>query len=135
MPAGYEIVDFAQLPPVPCPCGQARRAFADVADYPGTIHLTDIHEDAHLHFHRRLTEVYVVLECEPGAGMQLDNQRIPVHPGTCILIRPGTKHRAVGRMRVLIVVWPKFDPEDEWIVDQHQPEATFTPDISGARIT
>ena len=46
--------------------------------------------------------------------MQLDDQRIDVHPGMSVLIRPGTRHRAVGRMKVLIVVLPKFDPDDEW---------------------
>jgi hypothetical protein len=24
------------------------------------------------------------------------------------------RHRAIGRMRVLIVVLPKFNPDDEW---------------------
>jgi hypothetical protein len=32
----------------------------------------------------------------------------------CVLIRPGVRHRAIGRMQVLIVVYPKFDPHDEW---------------------
>ena len=94
--------------------GAARRAFADVPDFPGTIHVTEIALDNQLHYHKRLTETYFFLECEPGAQMQLDEERIDVHPGMCILIRPGTRHRAVGRMRVLIVVYPKFDPADEW---------------------
>jgi mannose-6-phosphate isomerase-like protein (cupin superfamily) len=111
---GYELVDFAAVPGVPCPCGTARRAFADVPDFPGTIHVTEIALDNQLHYHKRLTETYFFLECEPGAQMQLDDERIDVHPGMCILIRPGTRHRAVGRMRVLIVVYPKFDPADEW---------------------
>ena len=38
----YELVDFASLPGVPCPCGTARRGLADVEDYPGTIHVTEI---------------------------------------------------------------------------------------------
>jgi len=46
--------------------------------------------------------------------MQLDEERIDVYPGLCVLIRPGTRHRAIGKMKVLIVVFPKFDPEDEW---------------------
>jgi hypothetical protein len=29
------------------------------------------------------------------------------------VIRPGTP-RAIGKMKVLIVVFPKFDPADEW---------------------
>jgi mannose-6-phosphate isomerase-like protein (cupin superfamily) len=112
--AGYEIVDFAGIPGVPCPCGTARRAFAEVADYPGTIHVTEIAEDSQLHYHRRLTETYYFLECGPDAAMQLDERKIPVHPGMCVMIRPGTRHRAIGKMKVLIVVFPKFDPEDEW---------------------
>lgn len=108
------IADFAKLPGVECPCGVARRAFADEEDFPATIHVTEISADAKLHYHRRLTETYYFLECEPDARMQLDDQFIPVHAGMSILIRPGTRHRAVGRMKVLIVVWPKFDPADEW---------------------
>ncbi len=111
---GYEVVDFAALPPVACPCGTARRGLGDVADFPATIHVTEISADARLHYHRQLTETYYFLECGPDAKMQLDDQLLDVHPGMCIMIRPGTRHRAVGRMKVLIVVLPKFDPEDEW---------------------
>jgi mannose-6-phosphate isomerase-like protein (cupin superfamily) len=112
--SGYEIVDFQQLPSTTCPCGEARRAFADVEDFPGTVHITDISIDAKRHYHRRLTEIYYVLECGDEAAIELDEQVVSVHPGMCILIRPGTRHRAIGRMKVLIVVHPKFDPQDEW---------------------
>ena len=111
---GYEIVDFSRVAPVDCPCGVSRRAFADAADFPGTVHVTDIREDAQLHYHRRLTEVYYFLQCDSGAHMQLNDEKLPVHPGMCVLIRPGTRHRAIGRMQVLILVLPKFDPTDEW---------------------
>ena len=111
---GYELVDFTALPQVPCPCGLAKRAFTEVADFPGTIHVTEISADARLHYHQRLTETYYFLECGPDAKMQLDDQLIDVRPGVCLMIRPGTRHRAVGKMKVLIVVYPKFDPEDEW---------------------
>jgi mannose-6-phosphate isomerase-like protein (cupin superfamily) len=111
---GYELADFSQIVGVRCPCGTARRAFADVDDFPGTVHVTEISADAKLHYHKTLTETYFFLECDPDAKMQLDEELIPVRPGTCIMIRPGTRHRAVGRMKVLIVVLPKFDPADEW---------------------
>lgn len=110
----YEIVDFAEVPGTPCPCGTARRAFTEVTDFPGTIHVTEIASDSRRHYHRTLTETYFFLECEPGAKMQLDDEVFDVHPGLCVLIRPGTRHRAIGRMKVLIVVLPKFDPADEW---------------------
>lgn len=114
MAKAYEIVDFAALEGVACPCGVARRAFQDEPDFPGTVHVTEISVDARLHYHRRLTETYFFLECESDAQMQLDDQIVPVHPGMCILIRPGVRHRALGRMRVMIIVIPKFDPSDEW---------------------
>ena len=110
----YHVADFSQMDGVPCPCGTARRAFADVEEFPGTIHVTEISADAQTHYHKRLTETYYFLECGPDARMQLDQETIPVRPGLCIMIPPGTRHRAVGKMKVLIVVYPKFDPEDEW---------------------
>ena len=110
----YHVVDFAQISGVSCPCGTARRAFAEVAEFPGTIHVTEIAVDARLHYHRRLTETYYVIDCGDEAQMQLDDDLIPLQPGVCVMIPPGVRHRAVGRMRVLIVVLPKFDPEDEW---------------------
>ena len=111
---GFEVVDFNEIEGVPCPCGSARRAFADVDDLPATVHVTEISSDAKLHYHKQLTETYYFLECGPGARMQLDDQLIDVRPGMSIMIRPGTRHRAIGEMKVLIVVFPKFDPADEW---------------------
>jgi mannose-6-phosphate isomerase-like protein (cupin superfamily) len=110
----YELVDFASIAPVACPCGQARRGLAEVQDFPGTIHVTEISVNATLHYHKRLTETYYFLECGAGAQMQLNDEILDVRPGTCIMIRPGTRHRALGNMKVLIVVYPKFDPADEW---------------------
>ena len=46
--------------------------------------------------------------------MELDDATIAVKPGMSIVIPPGIRHRAVGKMRVLIVVFPAFDPLDEW---------------------
>lgn len=117
MATPYEIVDFNDLPPIPCPCGTARRAFADREDYPATIHRTEITADAERHFHKRLTEVYYILDCEADAAMELNEDVIPVKPGMCILIPPGVRHRGVGRMSILNIVLPKFDPADEFPAD------------------
>ena len=111
------IVDFAELPGVPCPCGTSRRAFADVPDYPATVHVTDIADDARVHYHREHTEAYYILECEPDAAIYLDGEVHPVQVGTCILIPPGVRHRAIGRMRIINIVTPKFDPADEHFDD------------------
>lgn len=107
------LVDLTDLPPVDCPCGQARRAFADHPVFPGTLHLTEISVDAHAHHHRDHTEVYVIVQCDDGAAIELDGVRHPVRPLTAVLIPPGVQHRAVGKMRVLIVCTPEFDPADE----------------------
>ena len=45
--------------------------------------------------------------------MQLNDDLVAVKPGMCILIPPGVRHRAVGKMKVLIFVMPKFDSSDE----------------------
>lgn len=113
----YRIVHFDEIEGVACPCGTARRAFADVDESPGTVHRTEITGDAKLHYHRRLTETYYILDCEADAMMELDGRRVPICRGACILIPPGVHHRAVGRMTVLIMVVPKFDPEDEVLIE------------------
>lgn len=109
----FQIVDFASLPGVPCPCGTAKRAFAEVEDYPATIHVTEIADDARVHYHKEHTETYYILECDADAQIQLDDERVPIKPGMCILIPPGVRHRAIGKMKIINIVFPKFDPEDE----------------------
>lgn len=116
-PPRYRIADFAQIPGVACPCGTARRAFTDVPEFPATVHVTEISVDARLHYHQNLTETYFILECDREARMQLDDDIVPLRPGMCVLIPPGVRHRAIGAMRVLILVLPKFDPHDEVVVD------------------
>jgi len=49
--------------------------------------------------------------------MELDDQLLPVRPGMCIVIPPGVTHRAIGQMEILNIVLPKFDPQDEFLVD------------------
>ncbi|MBC8443282.1 cupin domain-containing protein [PVC group bacterium] len=114
----YQIVEFDQIPEVSCPCGSSRRAFADAAELPATVHRTEITEEAKPHYHRRMTETYYILECGPDASIQLDGDVIPIKQGTCVLIPPGVVHRAVGRMTILNIVFPKFDPTDEVVVDE-----------------
>src|SRR5262245_11139212 len=74
----YHVVELPEIPGVACPCGTARRAFADVADFPATVHLTDISETARLHYHKRLTETYYIVSAEAGAYLELDGEHVPV---------------------------------------------------------
>ena len=110
----WKFADFADIAGVPCPCGTARRAFADVAEFPGTVHITEISADARRHYHKKLTETYFILECDQDAQMELDGELIPIRERQCIVIPPGVRHRASGIMTVLIIVLPDFDPADEW---------------------
>jgi len=110
--ANYIVAQLDEIEPVQCPCGLSRRAFISPDNPVTTLHIVDIAEDAQVHYHKKLTEVYLVLE---GAGfIELDGQRVPVKPLTAIFIKPGCRHRAVGKMRTVTVCIPAFDPEDEW---------------------
>lgn len=111
---GYEVFDFRQVAPVACSCGSAQRALLEVSDAPLSVHVTHITSDARAHYHRTLTETYYILECGADAGLYIDKQWLPVHAGMCVMIRPGTRHRAVGPMKILNIVVPKFDGNDEW---------------------
>ena len=108
----YSIENFEDIEPTECPCGTTRRAFVDTDDAVATIHMVDISKDSRTHYHKKLTEIYMVLE---GDGhMELDGEMIPVKPMTVIYIKPGCRHRAVGNMRIVNIPVPAFDPEDEW---------------------
>jgi mannose-6-phosphate isomerase-like protein (cupin superfamily) len=112
MPTRYHIAQLGDLPAVECPCGQTRRAFVDDPDGVASLHVVEISADARAHYHRRMTEIYYILE---GTGeIELDGERHPVRPGDAILIKPGCRHRAIGRLKVLNVPVPAFDPADEW---------------------
>jgi len=110
--ANYMIADMNAIEPVACPCGWARRAFGADPNSAATLHVTDVSADARPHYHKTLTEIYVILEGE--GHIELDGDRVAVKPLTAVYIKPGCRHRAVGPMRVLIAVIPPFDQEDEW---------------------
>ena len=91
----------------------ARGRPAGVPDAPANVHVVDIKQDSETHYHKRFTEIYIVLE---GAGwFELDGERVPARPLSAVLIQPGCRHRAVGPMRILNIPMPRFDPEDEWM--------------------
>ena len=111
--ASYMIADLENIEPVPCPCGQARRAFAEPDNDVATLHVVDIKTDSEVHYHKKMTEIYLVLERE--GFMELDGEKIPVKPMTSVFIKPGCRHRAVGNLRIVNIPIPAFDPGDEWM--------------------
>lgn len=111
--ANYMIARLDQLEPVDCPCGAARRAFAAADNPTATMHLVDISADSRAHYHKKMTEIYLVLS---GSGrIELDGEALPLEPMAAVLIKPGCRHRAVGNLRIVNVAVPAFDAADEWV--------------------
>jgi mannose-6-phosphate isomerase-like protein (cupin superfamily) len=108
----YVVQQLESLDPIKCPCGFTRRAFIDDPDQIASLHLLEIHEDAQVHYHKKISEIYFILEGE--GHMELDGEIVPLQPMTGILIKPGCRHRAVGDLKIAIIAMPTFDPEDEW---------------------
>jgi mannose-6-phosphate isomerase-like protein (cupin superfamily) len=111
MPKRYAVSQLDALPAQPCPCGTARRAFGDQPEGTATVHLVDIGDEPVAHYHAEHTEFYIVLEGE--GHLELDGEAVPVRPLTTVMIKPGCRHRAVGKLRIINVPVPGFDPGDE----------------------
>ncbi len=108
----YMIANFEDIDPVRCPCGWAKRAFAEPGNSLATMHVVEIEKDSRTHYHKKMTEIYFVLEGE--GHIELDGESFPIKPQSAIFIKPGCRHRAVGKLKILNVPIPAFDPDDEW---------------------
>lgn len=78
-------------------------------------HAVDI-DGARLHYHKRSTELYYVLE--GGGTVVLDGVEQPVSKGSLVHIPPGVVHGARGKMRVLVVGIPDIAEDDYFEVEQ-----------------
>lgn len=106
----YQHVDLPDLAPVECCCGTTRRAFVHHPDAPASVHLLDVAEEPVAHYHAKTTEIYLVIE---GEGfLELDGEMVPVKPLSAVMILPGCRHRAVGRMKIVNIPVPKHDDAD-----------------------
>ena len=108
----YMIEQLDEIEPLECPCGQTRRAFVSDENETATLHVVEISSDSRAHYHKSMTEMYLVMEGE--GHVELDGEQVPVRPFTAVLIKPGCRHRAVGRLKVVVCAIPAFDPGDEW---------------------
>ncbi len=115
MPNGYFVRQLEDVEPVPCPCGSSTRPIT-LADTPLlNFHVTHI-MDSRKHYHKDATEVYFILE---GSGfMELNDDTIPIRPGTVIYIEPFTAHRGYGDFRSVIVGVPAARHDDEFFVEE-----------------
>ena len=78
-------------------------------------HAVDI-DGARLHYHKRSTELYYVLD---GSGsVMLNGVEHPVRKGSLVHIPPLVVHGARGRMRVLVVGIPDI-AEDDYFDAEH----------------
>ena len=59
----FMIAQLDEIKPVPCPCGQARRAFGEEGNTLATMHLTDIFADAQYRARNDMLQV-----ADPRAG-------------------------------------------------------------------
>jgi mannose-6-phosphate isomerase-like protein (cupin superfamily) len=108
----YMFAQLDEICPKQCPCGDSRRAFVSAENPVATIHMVNIKKDSQVHYHKKLTEIYLILE---GTGhMELDGDKIAVKPMSTILIKPGCRHRAAGQIKIINIPVPAFDPTDEW---------------------
>lgn len=108
------VTHFDDIPATDCPCGSTKRAFNIPQNKTATIHYVDISENAKTHYHKKLTEIYLILETDGEAFMELDSEKVPVRPMSTILIPPFVRHRAIGKMKIVNIPIPAFDPHDEW---------------------
>lgn len=108
----FLIEQLDELDSKACPCGFAKRAFSDEPGAVASLHMVEINQDSRVHYHKRMTEIYLVIE---GEGfLELDGELVPVRPFTTVYIKPGCRHRAVGQLRIINIPVPAFDPQDEW---------------------
>ena len=115
------VADMENIAPTPCPCGQARRAFIEPGNDTASFHIVDISANSRPHYHKKMTEIYHVLN---GEGiLELDDEQINLKPGITVMIKPGCIHRAVGKLKLINVPIPTFDPTDEWFPEEETENA------------
>lgn len=96
--------EVADIKPWTETCGQIRPLIEEKDGAAAEVHHLEI-TDARLHYHERTDEVYHVLE---GTGrMRLDDQEIELHKDVTVYVPRGVRHRAWGRLKVLVVCIPR----------------------------
>ena len=96
--------DPAEIEPWTETCGQIRCLIEEKDGAAGEVHHVQI-QDAKLHYHERTDEFYYIIKGE--GKMQLDDTTIDLSEGTTVYVPRGTKHRAWGNLKVLVVCIPR----------------------------
>lgn len=112
----YIIRHVNDVQTVKCPCGDSSRVITGSDNEVASIHVVNISKDSKVHYHKKLTEFYYVLD---GSGqIELDGNIAELSTGTIVMIKPGVKHRARGNLKILNIVVPPFDEEDEFVAEE-----------------
>jgi mannose-6-phosphate isomerase-like protein (cupin superfamily) len=96
--------DAADVAPWTETCGQIRCLVEEKDGAAAEVHLVEI-RDAKLHYHQRTDEFYYVLDGE--GTMVLDGETVPLRRGVVVYVPRGVKHKALGRLTVLVVCVPR----------------------------
>ena len=95
--------ELSEVKPWTETCGLIRPLIEESHQAAGEVHHLEI-TDAKLHYHEQTNEFYYILG---GQGrMTLDDSEIELHAGVVVYVPRGTKHRAWGDLKVLVVCVP-----------------------------
>ncbi|MGD9517974.1 MAG: cupin domain-containing protein [Armatimonadota bacterium] len=107
------VAHLEDVEPVLHSCGASYRLLTRARAAQVGLHVVDL-SDAQAHFHKATWEVYHIFEGE--GTLELNGCSVPVKPGTAVYLPPGVVHRALGKMRAVVVTTPAYDPEDEHLL-------------------
>ncbi len=92
-----------EIESIPDPCGTVWPMFTESDTSVAEFFIVKSH-DAIPHYHEKITEFYHVID---GSGkLIVDLEEVELHKGVTVMINPGTTHRAVGDLSVIVVCMP-----------------------------
>jgi mannose-6-phosphate isomerase-like protein (cupin superfamily) len=96
--------EVAEIEPWPETCGQIRPLIEEKDGAAAEVHHLEI-TDAKLHYHERTDEIYYVLD---GTGrMRVGDEEIELRKDVVVYVPRGMKHKAWGKLKVLVVCIPR----------------------------
>jgi mannose-6-phosphate isomerase-like protein (cupin superfamily) len=96
--------DPAEIQPWAETCGQIRCLVEEKDQAAAEVQIVEI-TDAKLHYHEQTDEFYYIIAGE--GRMRLDDDEIELHPGVVVYVPRGTKHKAMGNLKVLTICIPR----------------------------
>ena len=111
----YIVRHLKDLPEERSTCGFRKRFFTSDDNPVMSASYVAINE-AKVHYHKKTTELYYVLEGE--GTLELDGTSAPVSAGSAVLIHPLVRHRATGDIVALVIGHPPFHTDDLFLVEE-----------------